>query len=528
MKLFYTGESERFKSPLSLYRRVLSENYENSPVFICTVVSVYFCVLFFNIINHEMWRDELEPWLVVKDSSSFFAIFEKLKYVGHPALWYVLLYPLSRIFDQPVVMQYYHLMFAVAAIYIFLKFSPFERLHKILLVFSYFFLFEYATISKNYILGVLSVFTFCALFETRRKSYVVLSLTLFFLSQSSAFGLMLAGLFGLAVFIEALIDKDIRTALPKRKTDMLLSIFIVLFGLTVSYLAMRPSPDCWTANPLYLKFDLDKIMKTAGTIWQVFFPIPEFKRSFWNTNILNSTGLQAVLSCLITGFSLLLFIRKPIVLTLFVSGTAVIVFFTYFKFYGFLRHFGHLFLLFIVCLWLSGHFADRKIKARFLLRMTDTALRYKRVFITVILSAQLFAGVFASAMDWVYPFSQSKKAAEFIQNRQLDRLLIIGDFDYAVAPITAYINKNIYYPRTDRFGSWIIWNKLWWKVHIAEFDPNIINYIEPLKNRRRGDVLIILTYDFGAGNPACFRLKIFDKAIVKDENYYLYLWKYDR
>ena len=34
--------------------------------------------------HHEMWRDEIQAWLLARDSASVFELFAHLKYEGHP------------------------------------------------------------------------------------------------------------------------------------------------------------------------------------------------------------------------------------------------------------------------------------------------------------------------------------------------------------------------------------------------------------------------------------------------------------
>jgi hypothetical protein len=43
-----------------------------------------------------MWLDELQAWLIARDSSSVIDLFKNLKYEGHPGLWHICLYLISR------------------------------------------------------------------------------------------------------------------------------------------------------------------------------------------------------------------------------------------------------------------------------------------------------------------------------------------------------------------------------------------------------------------------------------------------
>lgn len=55
----------------------------------------------FVIAHHELWRDEVQAWLLARDSASAIDLFSRQKYEGHPALWQLLLMPLTRALSRP-------------------------------------------------------------------------------------------------------------------------------------------------------------------------------------------------------------------------------------------------------------------------------------------------------------------------------------------------------------------------------------------------------------------------------------------
>ena len=58
-------------------------------------------LLIFSVFHHVMWRDELQVWMVVRESPSIESLFHNLKFEWHPAAWYVLVWILQRFFDNP-------------------------------------------------------------------------------------------------------------------------------------------------------------------------------------------------------------------------------------------------------------------------------------------------------------------------------------------------------------------------------------------------------------------------------------------
>ena len=50
------------------------------------LTAVYALVLSFALFHHEMWCDEIQAWLLARDSANVFELFRNLKYEGHPSL----------------------------------------------------------------------------------------------------------------------------------------------------------------------------------------------------------------------------------------------------------------------------------------------------------------------------------------------------------------------------------------------------------------------------------------------------------
>ena len=133
----------------------------------------------YTVSHHEMWRDEIQAWLLVRDSASVSELFANLKYEGHPGLWHLCLIPLSRITHSPVIMQVFHLLITCVTVYLFVRYAPFNRVQKFLFCFGYFVLYEYGIIARNYALGLLLITIFCLLFRERYRRFIWIGCVLF-------------------------------------------------------------------------------------------------------------------------------------------------------------------------------------------------------------------------------------------------------------------------------------------------------------------------------------------------------------
>jgi hypothetical protein len=493
--------------------------------FVWFVLAAYIVLATANIVTHEMWRDELNPWMIAKDSHSLRELFHNLRYDGHPPLWYLMLYAMTRVTHNPAAMQYLHLTIAVASAYVFLRFAPFTRLQRLLFVFGYFPLYEYAAIRRAYAIGLLLIFVICAVYRAGvGKEYWLLAALLFLLAQTSAYGfLIVVSIAGTMVF-EFLVDKDVRTYVWDKKLTVLLSVCLVLIGLAVSAVVMIPESDSCYAGIGTTRLDLGRLQQTLATVWQGYVPIPRLSHCYWNRNIFPGRIVPFLLAMPLLCFVLLLFARRRVPLVLFGSCTFLILSFQYFKYLGFLRHFGHMYIMFVVSLWFERFYGeDAEPKTVWIRNAAAFCSSRKTAFVTLLLVVNVIAGLHASAMEWIYPFSQAKNTARYIEQKGLDKLPILGSVDEMVSPVAEYLGRPIYYAASERMGTFILYDK---KTATAVTEPTLITKAYNLAENEKGNVLLVLNYKLKGDYKPIVLLKAFEKSIRRDENFYLYLLKY--
>ncbi len=447
--------------------------------FTILLVFAFLSLGFIGIVNHEMWLDELQAWLIARDSSSVVDLFKNLRYEGHPGLWHIGLYLISRWTHNPFSMQVFHLIIATSSIYIFAKFSPFTKSQKVVFSFGYFPFYEYSIISRDYALGILLVFCFCALFSTRTKSYLLLSSILFLLANTNVYGLIIAITLGLTLIFDYILC-GMRTLVHSSKWDLIISFFIFSLGIVSSLIQIIPPPDASFAANWTTSFQTEQLKIVLAAIAKSYIPIPKFfKYQFWNTSIFSfkqiGTDLGAIFSLGLLVFSLILFARKPAVFFLYVTGNLGMLLFMYFKYLGTMRHWGHLFVLFITCLWLTSYYTNteqsiysdnKNLFSTFYKKITQNGLvyRHKNKIIMAILYTNLAAGIFAFTMDLYNPFSATKAVTNFVKDQKMENILIVGDVDYINfigPPLSTYLDRKVYYlgSHKSRFGSFIVWDK---------------------------------------------------------------------
>ncbi|MHB8066589.1 MAG: hypothetical protein ACYDIC_01670 [Desulfobaccales bacterium] len=489
-----------------------------SPRFLLPVVLGYGALVLILLLRHEMWQDEWQAWLIAQDSPSLPELFRNLRYEGHPGLWHLGLFLITRVTHNPLSMQLLHLLVAASAVYVFLRYSPFTRLQKILFILGYFPFYEYAVISRNYALAVLGLFWYCALFcRPGPRPYLLLGLILFFLGQTSVYGLMIAMVLGVILLGAALQERAAGTF------KAIAGFALVLLGIGLAILQIIPPPDSGFAVGWHFDLDLPRLLSTLATVWQSYVPLPALTYHFWGTNIIADPPWQALLSAILLAFGILLFYRQPLPCLFYLLGTAGLLTFTYVKYPGSLRHHGHLYLLFIASLWLSSQGVQAPGPSPRLTPLPilgDFCRTHRDRLVTALLAAHLLAGLWAASLDLLYPFSASRAAARFIQEHQLDRLAIVGDADDAASSVAGCLNRRLYYPASRCQGSFIVWNR----QRKTELEPEeVLAQAGALSRQRRQDVLLLLNYELPPGRFPVIPLEKFTGSLVPVENYYLYL-----
>jgi hypothetical protein len=97
------------------------------PDLLFVLIAVYNAIRLF---RHAMWRDELQAFMVAAASNTPLDLFAKLKYEGHPGLWHLLLWVVTRFTTDPVAMQVLHLVIALGVWVLVWRLSPFRPVGK--------------------------------------------------------------------------------------------------------------------------------------------------------------------------------------------------------------------------------------------------------------------------------------------------------------------------------------------------------------------------------------------------------------
>ncbi len=496
-----------------------STRNSSSAFFQLGLLAAYASFLALSLYRHELWRDELQAWNIVTGSSGIGELFRNKEYEGHPTLWFLILYPVSRLTYSPVSIQVVNWIIAVGAAGLLIYRSPFTLIEKILILFGYFFVFEYGTISRNYMIGVLILFAIGALWKSYRRQWIMICILLWLLLQTNAYMACIA----LAVFATLLIMQ--RNGKKPGPRVTISGIMIVLSGLIFFVMTTNPPSDSSYASGWNFSLDFRSIRLILSNVYKGLVTIPELNRTFWGSNIVRSRDVAALLGVFTLATVIYCVRRSPYALTFLVLSFLFLSVFMNMKFEGHLRHHGHFSIALLFALWIAGY-----------------EKRYTAGPVILLLLIQLFAGLFACYTDIRHPFSYSKYIAAYIRNNYPADIPVIAAYNDMATPVAGYLQRKIYFLNDGRYANYVIWSEDYWNRQNYRFEQDeLFRRMDRYIAGRNDQYLLIMNYR-SAGDEAKEALEPgthrevtignrkyrinsagrFSGAIASDENYYLY------
>jgi hypothetical protein len=480
---------------------------------------LYVFIVAFTMSHHEPWGDEIHSWNIAKASGSFGDLISNIKYEGHPPLWYFILWLISKFTHNLAYVQTAHLLLATASVFILLFFSPFPFFTRLLMPFGYYFLFEYAIISRNYAVAVLLTFCICLIIRKTSRYKLVLYYLLFFLMTNTH---LLAILLAISLHLYFLIFNFEHNKNRKILTlHVLLGIVILLPSV---YFIAPPSDSQLNIQYWIHRWNSHQLAAFIQAPLFSFVPIPAWwKYNFWNTQFLIEAkanyGFLRFVNLLVAALLplLALFILKRNKKALMVFGInfllsfiiAVAVFPLTAE-----RYAGFIFIGFVAAYWLYCN-------------ETVVSARNKLLF-DFFLVIQVIGSFFIVPKDIRLPFSNAYRVNELLNEVPAGQKTVT---DYwAMNPISAFADKPMYCIDLQKEISFVKWNSDLGAMQNTRyryfdgvkdyFDKNSINRIYMLST---GSPAVLVKVDSMLFES--YRVNLVDKregAIEKGGNLYLY------
>lgn len=393
------------------------------------IAGIFICLMAVQIARHQMWRDELNAWGLVLASPTLPELFHNLHYEGHPGLWHFLLWCASWFTRSPGAMKAVHACIAVGFILLIAFRSPFTRLEKILILLNFYVVFEYAVVSRNYGVGLLLALIYVQLRVTRPDRLVLNATVLGLLANTNVYAAIMSG----ALACEVVVDRFATSRwLILRTVRQLAPAAIVYLGfLLFCAVTINPATDIsWRTTDYPFQHSLAPLR----LLWVMihYLDVGLVPAARWLEELPRPRDMLLGLALLPIFSSIVIwqFRRdwRPL-LTLGLTALGVVAF-GQLVYPGSIRHWGIIFVAFVVALWMQ-RWTHREPK--------------RHLGVLVILAFGALAGIREIERDAVQPHSLAGAAAQWLLRNEPSVATLIGTPDTVAAAVAELLDRPMYF-----------------------------------------------------------------------------------
>jgi hypothetical protein len=490
--------------------------YTTQLKYVLPIALLYSAISLAGMFHHEIFGEEAQQLTIGRDSSSVIDVYKNMLYEGHVTLWNTLLFFITHyVSAHPMYMQLFHLLVISCAMYLFLRYAPFDLPVKVLIIFGCYFLFVYSIVCRNYALGILLLFAGCILMANPGRNMIRIGLVVVLMCFTHLFYVFAA----VGIFLYLLVYVRCKRELYRR---FVVFTCLFLFGaVSAVFETLRIPADSIVhikKGLSWLNFDDISFGIRCFVRGYITNP-PTNVQYFWDKQYVQtlSDNTNMILAVLLFAATLL-FLRKSRKAILFYVPPVIFLsaFFTITGAAG-TRYFGLYFIFFIAALWLAyydGVTIFPKGNPGFIRKWGP------RAFIYIILIDQLFTGVYMYRKDFRAPFSQANNTVSYLKANHLDTDFLAVD-GYCPT-LSAYLGKKTFYLNTDQYGSFCIWKR----AYIPNPRRSLMDEISSSKQIKNFKTFILIsnrTNEVNNNGTWQFnKLASFEGAIIEGEDYYIY------
>jgi hypothetical protein len=387
---------------------------------------------------HAMWRDEVQAWLIVRDSSDIAGLFHNLRYEGHPALYYLALWSVAQVLGSMSSLHVVQFTAAAAVAFMLIWVSPFTLVERVLLPFGAFPLFEYGIKSRSYSLGLLILLLVCQVWPQRARRPILIGVLLALLGNVHVlFALIGSALVGAAI-LERLLQWRARRAFGFRLADRKEIFAVGVFGFGVMLALFTASPPADSG----IVMEHGQLEKIARTIYAFSGMVGE---PWHDPRVIIAASFLGIATSFLATWT---FLKECYVVIFFASSILGLTGFFYMVYLPYAQHTGLIFSVFVAAAWLS------RANTR------SQGLPGRAGWMPAVWAVQACFGVALLIRSTLFPFSNGAAAAEFIRSHGWAEQPIAALADLQASTVVGYLNvAHIFYIPGKRDGSFIVFDK---------------------------------------------------------------------
>lgn len=484
------------------------KNLVENNVHLYFILFLYAFLLGTGLSYHEFWMDESHHWLVARDSTSLIDLFNNYRYDGHPMLWVFCLWIIGKVTSKIIFVKILQGFISFLIALIFLVKSPFKKRYSILFIFSYYPLFEYGVLSRNYALTTLFLLLFCVFYEKNKALFLPFFL-LGLAANSHLFGLI----FSVLLAINILYNERL-----KLKTHSG-AIIALLLMLIVAFITIKAPSDHYFYFDVSKGLDIQKLKNLITIWWKAMVPIPNlWNNNFWNSNFFISNYKQLSIVLVLLSWVVPLFVLKKksgYYSIFYLYAFAIILFSLFTGLHISQRISGFLLFSLVVIVWIEKKTFQENNSIISLNKYVKSTLVYAFFFVQI-----ASAGIFLTA-DINRPFSNTKNIYDFLLSNVGKDTPIYGGLYCNYIGINNYgtLNLQIISQKNEtKCCDWRILNK---NKNKSSLDQGI-----KLMNSKTYKKMILLSpekiVDFNFSPYNIQLIGQIENSLVKNESAYIY------
>ena len=177
---------------VKITRLALSFHRSVEKISVGLALALYTAALAYVIPRHEPWADEAQAWELGKSLSLKDLFGTYIHYEASPGLWHALLWLLAGMHVTYNGMHWITGLIAFASMATLTIAAPFPLLLRLLLPFTYFFVFQYAVVARSYVLFPPILFVLACLWQRRWERPLAVVILIGLLANVSVHGLAVA------------------------------------------------------------------------------------------------------------------------------------------------------------------------------------------------------------------------------------------------------------------------------------------------------------------------------------------------
>lgn len=459
---------------------------------------IYIGLVLLGLINHEQWRDEAQAWLIVRDTN-FIEFLRVLRTEGHPPLWYLLIMPLAKLGLPYISQSILTATIMIASVYLLLFRTNLPIVLKVLLPFSYFFLYEYALFARSYCLIAFFVVAIIALYPKRFE-------------RPWLYAICIAGLFNTHVLM-----------------------FTFCGSLVLVYIW-----EMWKENNANTRNISSAILMSISGLYLIPYLFlakmsDEFNKSITNhteriADIFNNGILisqNTAFAILATVLIFVLLIKTPKAAFVLVTGAVSAVYILGFKYASAsYRHEGTMFFILFASASISEYYQPLK---GITLNKKIQNVSLSIWLVVAITFLQLKPSVESYRADNELVFSGAKAAALFIEENELSDNILVGHQAWVASGILPFMDKAVkmYYGECRRFGTYYVYDSCY--IQDKWMFPVEHSMDVAYKTFKDNITEVVLVFNYPAEAKAMKYLDLIyhtpEQPIRRDEEIFIYKFK---